>query len=424
MSLHTDERTHLMLLETRHATMEDLAALLQQQEAHKLDMVVPAGKVHSRDGHLFLSSDDEVRELVPTAIADKQLAERLGIPTAYLRKLRADRPDIYDANLNGWLRGDPDRPGSSTLDELLSRDDGPMTYGPDSRAFMFRTFTGDDETQPGILRAVLSDRYGRIDNLDVLVAALKGVKESGTSIEVVGCDLTESRMTLRIAAPEIMVNAPKLLDGYRSPWGDRGIYDHSGGQSQYFTKGQLPQHWQDKYGLNADGVFAGLVITNGETGGTAFTITPRLMILACTNGAMIVKDALRAVHLGSKLDEGNVEWSAETHRLALELITSKAQDAVAAFLDETYVEMAIDDIERKSGKRLNEPAKTIEIVARELAFTEAQRDCILDHFIKGGQTTAGGVFQAVTSFVQELDDADIAFELEALAMRALDIAAR
>ena len=69
-------------------------------------------------------------------------------------------------------------------------------------------------------------------------------------------------------------------------------------------------------------------------------------------------------------------------------------------------------------------AKAVELVGTTLRYTEEQRAGILDHFIKGGQTTAGGVFQAVTSFVQELDDADIAFELEALAMRALDIAAR
>jgi hypothetical protein len=48
---------------------------------------------------------------------------------------------------------------------------------------------------------------------------------------------------------------------------------------------------------------------------------------------------------------------------------------------------------------------------------------ILAHFIRGGQLTAGGVMQAVTSVAQTLDDADAAHEMESQAVRALDIAA-
>ena len=50
-------------------------------------------------------------------------------------------------------------------------------------------------------------------------------------------------------------------------------------------------------------------------------------------------------------------------------------------------------------------------------------DAILGHFIRGGQLTAGGVMQAVTSVAQTLDDADAAHELEAQAVRVLDLAA-
>ena len=46
------------------------------------------------------------------------------------------------------------------------------------------------------------------------------------------------------------------------------------------------------------------------------------------------------------------------------------------------------------------------------------------HFIRGGQLTAGGVMQAVTSIAQTLDDADTAHDLEAQALHVLDLAAR
>ncbi|MGW1527891.1 hypothetical protein [Streptomyces sp. NPDC002159] len=49
---------------------------------------------------------------------------------------------------------------------------------------------------------------------------------------------------------------------------------------------------------------------------------------------------------------------------------------------------------------------------------------ILAHFIRGGQMTAGGVMQAVTSTAQTLTDADHAAALEALALPALTTAAQ
>ncbi|HEX9357029.1 MAG TPA: hypothetical protein VF933_24835 [Streptosporangiaceae bacterium] len=47
----------------------------------------------------------------------------------------------------------------------------------------------------------------------------------------------------------------------------------------------------------------------------------------------------------------------------------------------------------------------------------------LDHFIRGGDVTAGGVMHAVTSVAQTLEDADAAHEMESLALRSLELAA-
>ena len=47
----------------------------------------------------------------------------------------------------------------------------------------------------------------------------------------------------------------------------------------------------------------------------------------------------------------------------------------------------------------------------------------LDHFIRGGDITAGGVMHAITSAAQVRDNADTAHEMESAALRALDLAA-
>lgn len=394
--------------EARNATLGDLAGLLKSQQEAKVDLVTPLVNVRSEAALIRVAGTEVFGDgivLRPTVIADGQIADKLGIPVAYLRKLREQRSDLYDANVNGWIHGNPAQhaPGSTGIYNA-----GPWT-DPDARTMLLRTFQGDPGEE-GVLRAVLSDRYGMIDNFDVLTAALEGVRESGTDIEVMGCDLTETRMTVRIAAPEVMVNADALLSEYRSPLGRLGAR-------------QVPEWAQEKFGVDPNGVCAGLVLSNSETGGGAFSIVPRLTILTCLNGMMRTKDAFRAVHLGGKLEEGAVAWSDDTQRKALELITAKAKDAVAAFLDADYVQMAVDQATARAVTPVENPMQAIEVVAKKLAYTEAQREGILDHFIKGGQVTAGGVMQAVTSYAQTVESADVAYDLEASAWRALEVAA-
>ena len=74
-----------------------------------------------------------------------------------------------------------------------------------------------------MLRALLSDSYRPIEDLDLLLAALAGVRQSGRRVEVRSCDLTEARMYVTVACPEVAAMAPALLAGYRSPFtGARG----------------------------------------------------------------------------------------------------------------------------------------------------------------------------------------------------------
>jgi len=408
-------------LEARNTNMADLARILKEQQAAKLDIVGPITGLRSRGGTFSVAGtsvfDDAGAEFTPTAIADGHLADKLGIPVKYLRRMRAERPDLYDENVNGWIHG--------LVSGAAEQEDGSIapTYfaEPDKRTVMARCFQGDPGER-GVLRAVLSDRYMIIENFDVLTAALAGIYETGTQVEVLGCDLTETRMRVNLAAPEIFRNSPQLLANYRSPFGGEGVYHHEGNSSGFYAPGQLPQALQDRYGVDSNGVCAGLVLTNGETGGSAFSLGPRFLLLACANGVMIEADAFERIHLAGKLEHGIVDWSTDTQQKALALVTAQARDAVKAFLDPEYVEKALSKIEAKASKRIENPAQVIEIVSKQLSFTDEQSEGVLAHFIAGGQVTAGGVMQAVTSFAQTVSNPDVAYDLELAAMKALDIA--
>jgi hypothetical protein len=366
---------------TRNATLADLAGLLRDQQARKADIVAPAAAIRASGGRLVVDDSAPVLgpdgvtmtagSYLPTEVCDQGIADKLGIPAAYLRRLREQRPGLYDANVNGWLDGD-------------------------DRKFLIRCLRGD--SGGGAARAFLSDGYKIIDNLDVLLAALDGVRNSGVPVQVDGCDLTERRMYVRVVCEEVRALAPALLAGYRSP----------------FTGAS---------GAENPVVSAGFVITNSETGCGAFSLVPRLVVQVCRNGMTITRDAMRAVHLGERLDEGMVTWSGNTRDKTLALITAKTTDAVGMFLDRGYVEAALRVIERDAGHELADPPEAVRAVSARLRFTEAQQNDILTHFIRGGDVTAGGIMHAVTSVAQTLPDAEAAHEMESQGLRALEIAA-
>jgi hypothetical protein len=370
-------------LGVRNATLADLARLLREQQARKVDIVAPATAIRARAARLVV--DDTVPELgpdgvtstagsyIPTEVCDQGIADKLGIPAAYLRRMREHKPGLYDANVNGWLDGD-------------------------DRRFLLRCLQPSTGGGSGVARAFLSDGYKIIDSLDVLMAALDGVRNAGFPVEIDGCDLTERRMYVRVVCEQVRVLAPALLAGYRSP----------------FTGAS---------GADNPVVFAGFVITNSETGCGAFTLTPRLVVQVCRNGMTITRDAMRAVHLGERLDEGVVSWSGDTKDKTLALITAKTTDAVATYLDPRYVERAIRAIERDADQPLADPQEAVRTVSQRLRFTDAQQNDILTHFIRGGDVSAGGLMHAVTSAAQTQSDADTAHEMESAALRALDIAA-
>ena len=399
---------------TRNATLADMVTILRDQRARRLDVVAPASAIHAHDGNLVI--DNTVSQLGadgvtsaagtyrPTAVADEGIADKLGISLAYLRRLRASRPDLWDANVNGWLHGD----------QLAG-------YPADDRRFLVRLFQADGDGL-GVARAFLSDSYKVIDNLDALMATLDGIRQAGTEVVFDGLDLTERRLYARVVAPSIRALAPALLAGYRSPFGGR-TYVPGGGWTPEQARAAAAREGRGYAPGTEPVLFAGFVISNSEVGDGAWSITPRIVAEICGNGLQITADVTRAIHLGSRQTEGIVRYSADTMDKELALITARARDAVATFLSTGYLTGKITEMERQAGVPVTHPDQTVRQVAKAAKFSDETADAILGHFIRGGQLTAGGVMQAVTSVAQTLDDADAAHEMEAQALRALDLAA-
>ncbi|WP_410646198.1 DUF932 domain-containing protein [Amycolatopsis sp. cmx-4-54] len=373
------------VLTRRNATLRDMAELLQSQHDSKLDVVVPARDLRMVGGRLAIDGIGEptitldgvtssTGIFVPTATCDGGFADKLGIPVKYLRRMRdTGHLDLLDHNINEWLAEDP------------------------NKRFLARNLRGVDGA-PGISRAFLSENYRFVDNLDVLMAVLEGIRLAGVHVDVSQCDLTETRMYVQIRCPEVFAYAPELLRNYVSPFTGRR-------------------------GADNPVVFAGFVFSNSEVGHGSFSITPRITVQVCNNGMTFTQDAMREVHLGGKLADGVVRWSADTQAAALDVLIKQARDAVNTFLNPDFVHAKIAEVEVDAGVRVRDVEATLAYVGKQLRFTEAERKTILDHFFDGGDRTSGGVLHAVTSAAQTIGDADQAYEMERQGIPAMRHAA-
>ena len=411
-----DRQTHptlpRLVLE-RHATLDDLRVLLESQQAVKVDTVVSAGRLRYEDGTLIIADGIPATEaqitndgvtpareaqdlaLSPTALFEDQLAGALEIPRRYVRKMRTAANNeaddelgisvaLLDRNVNHWLLDNP------------------------NRLFTVRAFY-NDQTGDGIARSVMSGRYALLDHMDQLMAVLSGLRQvSETNPDVSPetlkwkVDLTERNMRVRVIAPQINMLAPEILGDYRDPWGGR----YSG------STGDTPPVLE-----------AGLDFRNSENGAGAWMIVPFVHVLVCTNGMTMTKHAMRKTHIGGEQAEGRIQFSVETHRKRLDVVTAETADAVSQYLSTAWLAAAVDELREAAGVKVDDAKGTIEHVAKVHKFSDAERDSIFELFLRGGQETAGGVAQAITAHAH-IAAPTRAMELDDVAVAAMQTAAK
>lgn len=397
----------------RNAELQDLATALKDHQRRSIDVVAPSSAIRmSPDASVIVQGVDPVMDengvtevnglYRPTRVGIEGIASRLEIGTRYARRMESLHPSLLADNVNGWMAHD-DFADKKYLLRLLRSDD-PSADAVD-----------------GVVRAFLSDSYKTIDNFDVLLATLSGMERAGIVDPLISADLTERRMVVKVTCPQIAAHAPELLKDYRNPFGDGEralgawtpdmVARAAGTEGMGYKPGEEPI------------LFAGFQISNSETGGGAFRITPRLEVRVCRNGLTIVAESTKEIHLGAKLDSGVIEWSEATRQANIQLVMAQTSDAVRKFLSPEYVAKKVAGLEKAAGIEVK-PADAIEVIAsvsKTCGFTQSEQDTILNMFMTGNQFSALGVMQAVTAAAQTLSGDD-AYDMEANAMKALTAA--
>lgn len=307
-----------------------------------------------------------------TRSALRHVGERLRIPVGYLDRLVTDEREP--------VRG----LASESINVLAAND---------SRDALYRYL----QTEEGlVLRAVRSDKYLMLDNDAALLAIVEGLEAH--SLELSDCkvdaDINVDRFRIRITVPEIGIAAQELMADYRSPWDKR-------------PGNELPM------------LFAGVEISNSETGAGAFQVSPRAEFEVCSNG-MTKSVKFRRAHLGSSMSEGTIDWSDQTRSTALQLITHQVTDAVGTYISTDFLQEMVNDALAARGVEIENPARAVEIAQQMFKLNDYETGRVLAMFTKGGDTTAWGVHAAMTAAAQDFEDGERQSEIEVAAATVLE----
>lgn len=354
-------------------TPEEFAAEVQRLGATKLDHVATTDKLgfHTAEGVSTLTVEGVEDGAYPVNdTAHAQIANRLGIPLPYYKRMQTEQPALLDANVATWLRNPVERRLVRTLE--------------------------------GKARAFLSDRYQRIDHLDILQAVAEPfsylTREFGARVE--SSALTDTNMYVKVVVPGIEAD----LDSYRTYGGEHtGTY--YGGQANV-----------------GDIVHAGFIIRNSETGHGSFTVEQMVFRLQCKNG-LIRGERMARRHVGARISDSDV-FSDRTRRLDDQTILSAARDMIEAAVDETKFQAIVAQM----GESINTPASvdpvsTVETLAKTNDLSDTEQAKVLSVFVTNAARDGLGLFgltNAVTEASQSVEDYERATELEVLGGKLLD----
>ena len=337
-------------------SLVNLATELERQLAHRKDLIVPSQRMrfetHDAVSSVAIEESGGAHRYGITELASRQLAEKLKIPYAYFQRMKQEQPALLDQNVNTWLQKGE---GGSRLIRILDQQ----------------------------VRAVLSERYRRLDNWDLaeqVLPILQGLPEA----RLESVELTDIKMYLKVVTPRV---AFEIAPG--------------------------------------DVVQAGVVVMNSEVGMGSLSVQPLLFRLVCKNGLIASDSALRKTHLGKTIESGEdaaMVFQNDTLRADDAAFFLKVRDVVQAAVTEVSFRLVAEKLQRTMGITISgDPVKAVELLSNRYAFNHDEQSGVLRHLILGGELSAYGLVNAVTGFSQEVANYDRATDLEMIGGKMIEL---
>lgn len=334
-------------------TIVELAQEVDRQMQAARDYVVAGASMAMSDtAELMVGPDAGAFRGEMTVDAHGQVADRMGIPRSYYERMRREQPQLLATNVNTWLM-----------------------EAPETR-HMVRTLDGR-------ARALLSDRYRRLDNLQILAAALPALQN--LPVQVLSSEVTERRMYVQARFPAI--------------------------------EGEVRV---------GDPVQAGFIISNSETGFGALEVRPMVYRLVCTNGLVVAADAeegrLRRTHIGRQLQaaEDYSIYADDTREADDRALMLKIRDAMTRLSDPALFTRLMDRMRQATeGEQVVRPVAAVEELGKAYALGTEEREAVLTALIRDQDYSRWGMVNAVTHIANRAQSYDRAVELEAMGGKLL-----
>ena len=320
-------------------SLNEVLVELQRQQAEKRDYISPSFSLSLRpDGRTLMMGENSFST---TDLFHRQVASSLNIPAKYYDLMQREKPALLAENVNEWM---------STRDQN----------------YMVRSLSG-------VARALLSDRYRRIDNLDVAGAVLP-LFAGVAGMQVMSCEVTSQKLYI------------KVVDTRR------------------------------EVACVGDKVQFGIVVSNSEVGLGAVSVQPLVYTLACTNGMIVNSLGERKTHVGKAakgLEEGWEVISDEAAQAEDKAFLLKLRDVANAAFDEARQGMIVERLEEAAGAKITgKVVDVVELTGKEYGLSSLEQDGVLKYLIEGGDLSLYGLSNAVTRYSQDVESYDRATALE------------
>lgn len=326
------------IADTRSLTMVPVADELREQmpqveEQQRLVPTAPQVAIIPNTG----SDDDwyaQTGPVVPNSHAHEQIAAQLKIPVKYYRRMLAEQPDLLTHNVNRWLGEIPAR----------------------------RMFRVRQDENIGVARAYLSDRYRRLDNLELAESFIPMMADPDSGWNIHQCGLTSIRMHIEAVFPNLT--------------GEVRV---------------------------GDAVALAVKISSSEVGSGALSVQLGVHRLICSNLMIVPKWSQRQVHLGRTQDEFIALLSDETIRKEDQLIIDKMRDVVTGMADTDRFQELLATMTDSAAAQVNNPIAATEILGRNLSLTDGEVRIVQNQMVKGGDASMWGLTNALTATARDLD---------------------
>ena len=338
-------------------TIQQFAAEIERQQKTKRDFMVSAPKIraYAHAGELELAfalkdetqTDDDFFAGKLAQTGHDQLATFLNIPKAYYDRMKTqDNIDLLAKNAQWWLDKQSDRRMIRTLD--------------------------------GNIRGILSDKYRRLDNHDLLTAMLPILLEARA--DIVSCEVDEKKLYLKFLTHQM--------------------------------EGEVKK---------GDIVTLGAVISNSEVGYGSLSIQPLVLRKVCDNGLILNDLAYRKYHVGRKNQQETIDisYTDETNAAIDKAFWLQTRDVIKETVSQVTMDKALKSMRTSMGIKIEDPQVAMEITTTKLGLNQDEAGNVLKHLIEGGDLTNWGMCNALTRSAQDVESYGRSVELETLAAQLL-----